>query len=97
MRKEDTLNEAPVAYRTAASENFYPLQSKEDQGWADFRDQCRRQMKRPLELRIKYGFSRPINSAPSKPSWRAFKTMAEYRAWCEKNLPDYLGFKRRSK
>jgi len=25
--------------------------------------------------------------------WRAFNTMVEYRAWCEANLPDYLGFK----
>ncbi len=69
----------------------------EDQGWIDFRDQCRRQMKRPLELRIKYGFSRPFHPVANQLHWRAFATMAEYRAWCEKNLPDYLGFKRPAK
>jgi hypothetical protein len=88
------LKESPVAYRTNASEECYPLQMPEDEGWVDFRDQCRRQMERPLALRIKYGFSRPINPPTETPHSRAFKTMAEYRAWCEKTLPAYLGFKR---
>jgi hypothetical protein len=26
--------------------------------------------------------------------FRAFATMAEYRAWCERELPDYLGYRR---
>ena len=65
----------------------------EDQGWIEFREQCRRQMRRPMEQRIKYGFCRMykpvLDDAPS----RVFNTMAEYRAWCAENLPDYLGFK----
>jgi hypothetical protein len=32
------------------------------------------------------------NDAP----WRAFAAMADYRAWCEQHLPEYLGFKRRA-
>ena len=61
-----------------------------------FLDQCRRQMNRPLELRMKYGFFRTYKPVLDDAPWRSFSSMAEYRAWCEANLPDYLGFKRAS-
>ena len=61
-----------------------------------FREQCRRQMKRTLVLRLKYGFCRTYKPVLGDAPWRAFNTMAEYRAWCEGNLPEYLGFKRAS-
>ncbi len=59
-----------------------------------FREQCRRQMDRPLALRIKYGFNRVNKPVLDDASWRSFNSMAEYREWCEKNLPKYLGFRR---
>ena len=59
-----------------------------------FREQCRRQMARPLAARIKYGFNRVYKPVLDDAPWRSFDTMAEYRAWCEANLPDYLGFKK---
>ena len=59
-----------------------------------FREQCRRQMERPLALRIKYGFNRVHKPVLDDAPWRSFDSMAAYRAWCEKNLPEYLGFKR---
>lgn len=61
-----------------------------------FREQCRRQMDRPLALRIKYGFNRVHKPVLDDAPWRSFNSMAEYRAWCEANLPEYLGFKRAS-
>ncbi len=61
-----------------------------------FREQCRRQMDRPLALRVKYGFFRTYKPVLDDAPWRAFDTMAEYRAWCEWRLPEYLGFKRAS-
>ena len=43
--------------------------------------------------RIKYGFAwvhKPVlDDGPS----RAFDTMAEYRRWCDKHLPAYLGYR----
>ncbi len=60
----------------------------------DFRDQCRRQMDRPMEQRIKYGFYRTYKPVLDDAPWRAFESMAEYRAWCEANLPEYLGYRR---
>ncbi|MBU6400200.1 MAG: hypothetical protein KGS61_07760 [Verrucomicrobia bacterium] len=65
----------------------------EDQGWIDFRDQCRRQMRRPLDARIQFGFCRMYKPVLDDAPWRAFDTMAEYRAWCATRLPAYLGFR----
>ncbi len=69
----------------------------EDQGWLEFRDQCRRQMQRPMDARIRYGFCRMYKPVLDDAPWRVFDTMAEYRDWCEANLPTYLGFKRAAK
>jgi hypothetical protein len=66
----------------------------DEETWKQFGEQCRRQMERPLALRIKYGFYRIHRPVLDDAPWRAFATMAEYRDWCEKNLPEYLGFKR---
>lgn len=50
--------------------------------------------RRPLEQRMRYAFiktCKPIlDDAPS----RSFDTVAEYRRWCEENLPDWLGYGR---
>lgn len=59
-----------------------------------FREQCRRQMARPIEARIKYGFNKVYKPVLDDAPWRSFNSLAEYREWCEKNLPEYLGFKR---
>ncbi|MEO5802936.1 MAG: hypothetical protein ABIR24_05360 [Verrucomicrobiota bacterium] len=88
---EMLLKEAAVVYRTD-TESF--LAEDEDEGWVQFRDQCRRQMERSIDNRIKYGFCKMYKPVLDDAPWRAFKTMAEYRQWCEENLPEYLGFKR---
>ena len=62
-----------------------------------FREQCRRQMARPLAQRIKYGFCRMHKPVLDDAEWRVFDTMAEYRAWCAASLPEYLGFKSAAK
>jgi hypothetical protein len=66
----------------------------DEQTMEQFREQCRRQMDRPLALRVKYGFFRVYKPVLDDAPWRSFQTMAEYRAWCEKHLPEYLGFRR---
>ena len=65
----------------------------QDPSLAEFRDQCRRQMQRPLEHRIKYGFCRIYKPVLDDAPYRTFRTMAEYRQWCEASLPAYLGFR----
>jgi hypothetical protein len=59
-----------------------------------FRDQCRRQMDRPLTQRIRYGFFKTYKPVLDDAPWRTFNSTEEYRAWCESNLPEYLGYRR---
>ena len=57
-----------------------------------FREQCRRQMARPLEARMKYGFCRVLRPVLDEPGVRIFASTAEYREWAAAHLPAYLGF-----
>jgi catechol 2,3-dioxygenase-like lactoylglutathione lyase family enzyme len=50
--------------------------------------------RRPLELRIKYGFIKTYRPVLDVAPFRSFDTMEDYRRWCEENLPDWLGFGR---
>ncbi|HEY5910821.1 MAG TPA: hypothetical protein VJA21_09485 [Verrucomicrobiae bacterium] len=57
------------------------MKMTERQTQDQFRDQCRRQMDRPLVQRVKYGFYRTYRPVLDDAPWRAFNTMSEYRAW----------------
>ncbi len=70
------------------------MKQSDEQAIEEFQEACRRQMARPLESRIKYGFYRTYKPELDDAPWRSFDTMAEYRAWCEANLPEYLGYKK---
>jgi hypothetical protein len=70
------------------------MKQSDQQADEAFRDQCRRQMERPLEERIKYGFYYVYKPVLDDAPWRSFNSTAEYRAWCEANLPEYLGYHR---
>ncbi|MEO7318500.1 MAG: hypothetical protein ABIZ56_05890 [Chthoniobacteraceae bacterium] len=58
-----------------------------------WREQCRRQMARPLALRERYGFVSVYRPVMDDVPYRIFHTMADYRKWCDENLPAYLGYK----
>ena len=60
---------------------------------ADFRDQCRRAMARPIQDRMKYGFCYVYKPVLDDAEYRVFDSMQEYREWCHKNLPQYLGYR----
>ncbi len=51
-------------------------------------------MRRPLPLRMKYSFIKTYKPVLDDTTYRSFETMAEYREWCEKNLPSWLGYGR---
>lgn len=57
-----------------------------------FREQCRRQMARPIATRMKYGFCRVNRPVLDTPGTRIFSSTQAYREWCAQNLPAYLGF-----
>ena len=50
--------------------------------------------RRPLATRIHYSFIRTYKPVLDDAPFRAFSTMADYRQWCEQNLPDWLGYGR---
>ncbi len=50
--------------------------------------------KRPLAQRFRYAFIKTYKPVMDDAKFRSFETMAEYRQWCEENLPDWLGYGR---
>ena len=48
--------------------------------------------RRPLPLRFRYAFIRTYKPVLDDASFRAFDTMADYRAWCDSHLPSWLGY-----
>ena len=49
-------------------------------------------MQRSLEDRLRFGFYRSYKPVLDDAPYRSFETMAEYRKWCDENLPRYLGY-----
>jgi len=47
--------------------------------------------RRPLATRMRYAFIHTYKPAMDDAPFRAFNSTAEYRRWCEENLPDWLG------
>ncbi len=48
--------------------------------------------RRPLPIRFRYAFIHTYKPVMDDAKYRSFKTMAEYRQWCNENLPDWLGY-----
>jgi len=72
--------------------NDSPIIDSEEAETKAFLEQCRRQMARSLEARMKYGFCRVTRPVLDEPGVRVFASTAEYRQWCCPHLPAYLGF-----
>jgi hypothetical protein len=47
---------------------------------------------RTLEERMRYAFIHTYKPVMDDAPFRVFDTMADYRAWCEANLPSWLGY-----
>ena len=50
--------------------------------------------RRSLYTRLRYSFIHTYKPVLDDAPFRAFTTMEEYRAWCETNLPTWLGYGR---
>jgi hypothetical protein len=50
--------------------------------------------RRPLATRVRYAFIKTYRPVLDDEPFRAFATTADYRRWCEENLPDWLGYGR---
>jgi hypothetical protein len=59
------------------------------QAWTDEFEAAAR---RPLSARFRYAFIHTYKPVLDDAPFRAFDTTADYRRWCEENLPDWLGY-----
>ena len=50
--------------------------------------------RRPLATRLKYAFIKTYKPVLDDARFRAFDSMDDYRRWCEKQLPSWLGYGR---
>jgi hypothetical protein len=50
--------------------------------------------RRPLRTRMRYAFIKTDKPVMDDAPYRIFDTMEEYRQWCERELPDWLGYGR---
>jgi hypothetical protein len=48
--------------------------------------------RRPLRQRFRYAFIHTYKPVLDDAPFRSFETLAEYRAWCNANLPSWLGY-----
>ena len=49
-------------------------------------------LRRSLKQRMDYSFIQTPKPVMDDAPYRVFNTMKEYRAWCRKELPEYLGY-----
>ena len=50
--------------------------------------------RRPLRQRLRYAFIHTYKPVLDDAPFRAFDTMEEYRSWCARTLPSWLGYAR---
>ena len=50
--------------------------------------------RRDLPTRMRYAFIQTYKPVMDDEPFRAFDTTAQYRQWCQENLPDWLGYGR---
>ena len=50
--------------------------------------------RRTLEERMNYAFIHTYKPVLDDAPYRSFDTMADYRRWCEEQLPSWLGYGR---
>ena len=61
---------------------------------AEWREEFEAAARRPLALRMRYAFIHTYKPVLDDAPFRAWDSTAEYRDWCERNLPDWLGYGR---
>ncbi|MGH7818312.1 MAG: hypothetical protein ACREQ9_00930 [Candidatus Binatia bacterium] len=59
-----------------------------------FRQQCRRQLDRPISDRVRFGFFRNANPVRDASGNRSFDSIGDYRRFCERSFPSYFGYAR---
>ncbi|MEM8866340.1 MAG: hypothetical protein AAGF31_12415 [Planctomycetota bacterium] len=80
----------PSDRNTAPANQAADLATSHPEWLAEFEAAARR----PLAQRWKYAFIKTYKPVMDDAPFRSFDSMADYRQWCEENLPDWLGYGR---
>jgi hypothetical protein len=80
--------------KRAEKEPITPVRTPTPEERRHWREEFEAAAKRPLKTRFKYAFIRTYKPVLDDAPFRAFDSTAEYRAWCEANLPSWLGYGR---
>jgi hypothetical protein len=59
---------------------------------AEWREEFEAAARRPLQLRMRYAFIHTYKPVLDDAPYRSWDSTADYRSWCERNLPDWLGY-----
>ena len=74
------------------------MKSDTSQGVSGTPDEWRHEFeaaaRRPLATRFRYAFIHTYKPVLDDAPYRAFTTLREYREWCERHLPSWLGYGR---
>lgn len=60
----------------------------------EWREEFEAAARRPLRVRMRYAFIHTYKPVLDDAPFRSWDSTAEYRRWCESNLPDWLGYGR---
>lgn len=60
----------------------------------DWRTEFEAAAKRSLATRFRYAFIHTYKPVLDDATYRSFDTLDEYRSWCERELPGWLGYAR---
>lgn len=66
------------------------IEQERNPDWDDFDAAA----KRSIEQHILNSFIHTYKPVLDDAKFRSFDTMAEYRKWCQENVPDWLGYSR---
>ena len=58
----------------------------------EWREEFEAAARRPLPLRMRYAFIHTYKPVLDDAPFRAWNSTADYRRWCEENLPGWLGY-----
>jgi hypothetical protein len=77
-----------VVSETPNPREAQPRTAQEREWWAEFEAAARR----PLAQRMRYAFIKTYKPVMDDAPYRVFETMQDYRDWCARELPDWLGY-----
>jgi hypothetical protein len=72
-------------------ENVATVTSAQQSAWEE---EFAAASRRPLATRLRYAFIRTYKPVLDDARYRSFESLADYRRWCETQLPSWLGYGR---